>query len=237
MRMETIAAYLVRKREELQLLNSCLRSQLDLADPMSVTEVVRYKFQINAALRAEHALHDWTVTETAWAQTPQEAGPFEFQYDYQRADLNVDGPSFYGKMGNAATYEAIYMASGMAAIAALLLASAQVTKQAELLVIQGSYPETLELVEGYAPHLRITPLGPILNEAEGRVSWPRILLLDFLRSGRWFQADASLQPPDARSSDLRHNMLFGRIRPYPMRFGLGTEMGHSRSDDAKPYKA
>jgi hypothetical protein len=176
--METIAAYLIRKREELQLLNGCLRRQLDLADPMSVADVVRYKFQVTAALRAEHALHDWTVTETAWSQNPQAAGPFQFRYDYQRADLKVDGPSFYGKIGNAATYETIYMASGMAAIAALLLASAQVTKQAELLVMQGSYPETLEFVHGYAPHLRIMPLGPIPNEVEGRASRSRILLLD-----------------------------------------------------------
>ena len=77
--------------------------------------------------------------------TSKRPDPFQFRYDYQRADLKVDGPSFYGKIDNAATYEAIYMASGMAAISALLLASAQVTKQAELLVMQGSYPETLEL--------------------------------------------------------------------------------------------
>ena len=38
--METIAAYLMRKREELQLLNSCLRRQLDLADPMSVRKLL-----------------------------------------------------------------------------------------------------------------------------------------------------------------------------------------------------
>jgi hypothetical protein len=128
--METIEAYLARKRDELHLLNSCLKSPLDVADPMSVTEVIRYKFQITAALRAEHALHDWTTTETAWSENPQTVGPFEFEYDYQRADLKVDGPSFYGKERKA-TYETVYTASGMAAIAALLLASAQVVKQAE----------------------------------------------------------------------------------------------------------
>jgi hypothetical protein len=80
--METIEVYLARKRDELHLLNSCLRSPLDVADPMSVTEVIRYKFQITAALRAEHALHDWTTTETAWSENSQMVGPFEFEYDY-----------------------------------------------------------------------------------------------------------------------------------------------------------
>jgi hypothetical protein len=184
--METIAAYLGRKRDELQLLNSCLRSPLDVADPMSVTEVVRYKFQITAALRAEHALLDWTATETAWSEIPQTAGPFKFEYDYQRADLKVDGPSFYGKVRKT-TYETVYTASGMAAIAALLLASAQVTKEAELLVLKGSYPETLELVEGYAPHLRIIPLSPTLNEAEGRAHRSRIFLFDSCAPGDAFR--------------------------------------------------
>jgi hypothetical protein len=180
--METIEEYLARKRDELHLLNSCLTSPLDVANPMSVTEVIRYKFQITAALRAEHALHDWTTTETAWSENPQTVGPFEFEYDYQRADLKVGGPSFYGKVRKA-TYETVYTASGMAAIAALLLASAQVIKQAELLVLQGTYPETLELVERYAPHLRIVPLSPTLDEIDGRTHGSRIFLLDSCAPG------------------------------------------------------
>ena len=71
-----------------------------------------------------------------------------------------------------------YTASGMAAISALLLAYAQ---EADLLVLQGSYSETLEFVEGYAHHLRLVPLRQLQEGANGRTCSSRILLLDF----RW----------------------------------------------------
>src|SRR3954466_9026982 len=89
-RMETSEAYLDRKHREIGLLNDCLKSPLHLARPRSVDEVIRSKFQITAALRAEHELHDWRATETAWSHTARPAsGPFAFSYDYQRADLRV----------------------------------------------------------------------------------------------------------------------------------------------------
>src|SRR5689334_7125369 len=114
--METIEAYLERKHGELGLLNDCLRRRIDLARPRSVEEVVRSKFQITAALRAEHELHAWRATETAWSQASDPAsGPFEFSYDYQRADLIVHGPSFYDFEGGL-TGPAVYTSSGMAAI-------------------------------------------------------------------------------------------------------------------------
>ena len=65
MQMETVKAYLERKHEELRLLNGCLRAPLSLSCPRSVAEVIRHKFQLTAALKAQHALHDWDVTETA----------------------------------------------------------------------------------------------------------------------------------------------------------------------------
>jgi hypothetical protein len=95
--METLEAYLARKHEELKLLNGFLGTPLMLRHPLSVVEVIEQKFQLAAALKAEHALHDWARTETAWAdQGRLRAGPFEFSYDYQRADLDVRGPLFTG---------------------------------------------------------------------------------------------------------------------------------------------
>ena len=101
--MESFEAYLARKRQELELLNGFLGSPLPLRPPGSAREVIEQKFHIAAALKAEHTLQDWALTETAWAHPGQvRVGPFEFSYDYQRADLDVRGPSFYelGEFGD-----------------------------------------------------------------------------------------------------------------------------------------
>jgi hypothetical protein len=194
--METVEAYLARKHQELKLLNDCLRRPLSLSCPRSVAEVIQLKFQLTASLRAEQALYDWTVTETAWAHAKCSAtGPFEFSYDYQRADLEVSGPSFY-EFDSESTHEAVYTSSGMAAISALLLASTHVIGQAEIQVLPGSYGETMELIEHYARHLRLVTLNGLLKETVAPGDSPRILLLDsyvsaaafadVLRGGRTF---------------------------------------------------
>ncbi|WP_027574504.1 hypothetical protein [Bradyrhizobium sp. WSM1743] len=186
--METVRAYLERKHEELRLLNDCLRNRLDLARPRSVDDVVRSKFQITAALRAEHELHEWKATETAWSHTAVPAsGPFEFSYDYQRADLTVRGPSFY-ELGCGCASTAIYTASGMAAISAVLLASAQIVEKADILVLPGSYGETLELIRCFVPHLRLEALKLPLGDAFAAVSSPRMLLLDSCSFASAFEA-------------------------------------------------
>lgn len=186
--METIPAYLERKHEELRLLNDCLRNRLDLARPRSVDDVVRSKFRITAALRAEHELQEWKATETAWSHRADPAsGPFQFSYDYQRADLTVRGPSFY-EFDCGCTSTAIYTASGMAALSAVLVASAQIVEKADILVLPGSYGETLELVRGFVPHLRLEALKLPLGDAFAPASLPRILLLDSCSLAGAFEA-------------------------------------------------
>src|SRR3569833_3617864 len=186
--METIQAYLERKHEDLRLLNGCLRHRLDLARPRSVDDVVTSKFQLTAALRAEHELHEWKATETAWSHTAAPAsGPFEFSYDYQRADLTVRGPSFYELDGSHAS-TAIYTASGMAAISAVLLASAQIVEKADILVLPGSYGETLELIRGLVPHMRLRALGLPLRDALAPADLPQLLLLDSCSVAGAFEA-------------------------------------------------
>ncbi|HEU0145959.1 MAG TPA: hypothetical protein VFR21_03675 [Bradyrhizobium sp.] len=176
--METTDAYFARKHEELGLLNECLRTPLSLTPPRSVAEVVRHKFQLTAALKAEHALHDWAATETAWADpASHRSGPFEFSYDYQRADLDVRGPSFYAIDDGAS--ETIYTISGMAAISALLLATARVTGNADILLLPGSYGETQELIDGYARHLRRVTLQQSLQDTIAQPTRStRLMLLD-----------------------------------------------------------
>lgn len=186
--METIPAYLERKHQELGLLNDSLRNRIDLARPRSVDDVVRSKFRITAALRAEHELQEWKATETAWSHTANPtSGPFRFSYDYQRADLTVRGPSFY-EVDCGCTSTVIYTASGMAALSAVLLASAQIVEKADILVLPGSYGETLELIRSFVPHLRLEALKWPLGDAFAPASLPRILLLDSCSLAGAFEA-------------------------------------------------
>lgn len=186
--MESIEAYLERKHREIGLLNDCLKSPRRLPCPRSVDEVVKTKFQLTAMLHAEHALQDWKSTETAWsASACPTSGPFAFSYDYQRADLSVSGPSFY-ELGPGCSSETIYAASGMAAISTLLLASAPIFAKADILVLPGSYGETLELIERFVPNLRVITLRLPLLDAFARAGMSRILLLDSCVSSGAFEA-------------------------------------------------
>ena len=186
--METIEAYLERKHREIGLLNDCLKNPANLPRPRSVEEVIKAKFQLTAMLRAEHALHDWNATETAWsASASPRSGPFVFSYDYQRADLSVIGPSFY-ELAQGCISETIYSASGMAAISTLLLAFAPVFGRSDILVLPGSYGETLELIERFVPNLRLVNLRLPLSDAFARGGAPQILLLDSCVSAAAFEA-------------------------------------------------
>ncbi|MBV9461050.1 MAG: hypothetical protein JO141_26565 [Bradyrhizobium sp.] len=186
--MESTDAYLKRKHAELRLLNGCLRNPLPLAVPVSAADVIRQKFQLTATLKAEHALHDWAATETDWAQSAQaHSGPFKFSYDYQRADLDVKGPSFYALDADLRS-ETVYTASGMAAISALLLASARVIDGGDILILPGSYGETLELIECHARHLRLVTINRSLEQAIASTTAFRILLLDSCAPGRAFES-------------------------------------------------
>src|SRR2546423_14193938 len=150
--MEALEAYLDRKHEELTLLNGFRGTPAALRHPVSVVDVIEQKFHVAAALKAEHALHDWALTETAWAhQGRLRAGPFEFSYDYQRADLEVRGPSFYQFDSSAGADETIYTSSGMAAISALLLASLRFMSEEGILALPRSYGETPGVIAKHAP--------------------------------------------------------------------------------------
>ena len=176
--METNDQYFERKLEELKLLNSCLQTPLQLTPPRSVAEVIDRKFQLTALIRSEHERQEWTTTETAWANDrTRTAGPFKFKYDYQRADLNVLGPSFYD-LGSEFVQETVYTSSGMAAISALVLASLHAFGPADILVPHGAYGETVELIDGYARHLRKVIITGGLEEAASQRTSPKLLLLD-----------------------------------------------------------
>jgi hypothetical protein len=244
MYIETVQAYLKRKHDELRLLNDCLKSPLLLTCPRSVDEAIRCKFQLTAALKAQYALEHWAVTETAWAKSGQPgSGPFSFSYDYQRADLDVDGPSFYD-FGGDSTSETVYTASGMAAISALLLALARVIEKADIFVLPGSYGETLELIESYASHLRLVAMNRAVKGIAS-TSPLRILLLDSCAPGNGFEATLSGTNPaldllvfdttcfSGRSGRVRRALNWARkwdvpvvmVRSHTKLDSLGAEYG------------
>jgi hypothetical protein len=77
----------------------------------------------------------------------------------------------------------------MAAISALLMATASIFSQADIVTMPNSYGETAELIDGHAKHLRRIELGGSLAEITAfRGSRPRILLLDSCTSAGAFEA-------------------------------------------------
>jgi hypothetical protein len=185
--METIEAYLRRKHDELRLLDASLDEPSAPPVPKSIDEAIAYKFKLTAAVRAQHDLKDWTATETAWSDRKKSShGPFEFRYDYQRADLQVVGPSFYDPIPGFEC-ETVYTSSGMASISALLLALSHVFTRADVVVTPGTYGETLEFIEEYAPYLKIMPAETV-SSAPASASSDSILLLDSCASAKDFEA-------------------------------------------------
>jgi len=198
--MKTMESYLERKYREVSLLNSCLASPLDLPKPDSVGSVIEQKFRLAAVLKAERALKAWAVTETARDSAHcVKAGGFEFTYGYQRADLYVRGPPIYSSLGatsGSVLQETLYTGSGMSAMAALLTALQRLHSVPELLVPDGCYSETLELIASFGRHFQVLPLEGWRSRPRVRRSASRIVLLDSsVRSG--FFPPAGMSAGDA----------------------------------------
>jgi hypothetical protein len=119
------------------------------------------------------------------------AGPFEFSYDYQRADLEVRGPSFCA-FANPTLNDTIYTSSGMSAISALLLGSKAVIPSAEILILPDSYGETIEFIESYCRQLQFVHLNPPATALVGPADCPRILLLDSCATAEAFESTLRL---------------------------------------------
>jgi hypothetical protein len=159
--VETMECYLERKHREISLLNGCLECPLELQRSTSPEMAMAQKFRLAAAIKAERALQNWSITETAWAShQPVKSGAFEFNYGYQRADLRVHGPPIYRALQSSSAnlvQETIYASSGMSAMAALLSALSKLCDCAELLVPNGCYSETQELFDSFGSRFRTLP--------------------------------------------------------------------------------
>jgi hypothetical protein len=111
-------SYLERKRAEIALLCSYLSEPPRSVVEASVEQIVKVKFQLAAALKAEHALDNTLATETSWARVGKRCGPFALSFGYQRADLQIKGPSIYGSLDERTT-AATYTSCGMSGMTAL----------------------------------------------------------------------------------------------------------------------
>jgi hypothetical protein len=226
---QVFACYLERKLQEIRLMNDCLAAPLDLRPPKSVTEAIEQKFVLAAALKAEHALHDWALTETGWSGAEHAgSGPFAFKYGYQRADLDIRGPAIYAF--DAARREVfqrtVYTSSGMSAISALVMALKNLGGPADVLMPAGGYAETLELIASHGAPLRLVRLDERPSSAS------QILWLDSSAS-RWQLPNA---PPAACDLVVFDTTCFwrgsGRIRraiAWALRSGLAVALVRSHT--------
>jgi len=187
-RLRVQISYLDRKRREIDLLNRCLASRLDLPLPDSAAAAIDQKFRIAAALRAEQSLRSWSVTETA--RPPEQrwrSGAFEFNYGYQRADLAVRGPAIYPGPLRQTT---IYTGSGMSSIAALVMAVLQMCERVDVVAARDCYSETRELIQRFGARVRL--IAPSRRAIAGpREPTPRILWLDSSVQSEFFAPFAS----------------------------------------------
>jgi hypothetical protein len=179
--VETVEAYLHRKAQEMALFNSCLATPFDLKRPTSAGAAIERKFRLAAALKAEQVTRSWDVTETARDLTQSAiAGPFEFSFGYQRADLCAHGPAVYPSLGASTpdfVQETIYTSCGMSALAALMTSLLKMKESVEVLTPPGFYSETRELFEHFGGSVRIIPLESA-RKPQSTTRVARILLLD-----------------------------------------------------------
>jgi hypothetical protein len=173
---------LERKSREIALLDRCLRTPLQVTRPESLAAAIERKYRLAAVLKADQLLDRWSITETAHPPTQRlKAGRFTFSFGYQRADLEVQGPSIYPGLqgiGGDRRESTIYTGSGMGAIAALLNALLQFNERIELVAPQDCYVETRELMTSLGSHIQLLPLKPYRCEPDSDRADARVLWID-----------------------------------------------------------
>jgi hypothetical protein len=140
--------YIQRKTDELALIEQCLARPPSPPRTGDLAGLLQRKFKSSALCRAELAAAQWSQTETRWKSGPCGSGAFQFDYEYQRADLAVLGPSAYPVRGlEKRLLPTQYTSSGMAAFAASLLAVQGLWPGCSFEARADGYPETRELIE------------------------------------------------------------------------------------------
>ncbi len=139
--------YMQRKFDELALIEQYLAHPPPPPRTGDLASLLKRKFKSAALCRAELAAAQWSQTETRWKSGPCGSGAFQFDYEYQRADLAVAGPSAYSVRGlETQLLPTQYTTSGMAALAASLLAVQRLWPGCSFEARADGYPETRELI-------------------------------------------------------------------------------------------
>lgn len=142
-----IAAYVDRKRREIALIASGLQAPQTLPDVTQPRDIIDLKFRLAALCKADAITANWHNTETRWSGSRCRSGSWRFGYDYQRADLTVQGPDDYGLDHLFPRRHTIYTSAGMAAIAAVLIAARKIHGPCRVITHDEGYPETRELAD------------------------------------------------------------------------------------------
>lgn len=142
------AGYMNRKVSELALIERRLANPSPAPHTSHLASLFQRKFKSAALCRAEMAAEQWSQTETKWKAGPCGSGAFRFDYEYQRADLSVDGPPAYSIRALADAFlPTQHTTSGMAALSAALLAMRRIWPGCTFEARSDGYPETLELID------------------------------------------------------------------------------------------
>lgn len=192
--METLDAWLARKREELTLLAGGLDPSPDVPLPAGVEAAIEAKFRLAAMLKARHVRTNWATTETHWHGDPLHCDPFAINYNYQRFDQTVTGPPVYdsvtARAGQAFVWTT-YTSCGMSAITALALSLSRTTDATNIHVGAGAYFETLAIVQAYFANLRLLSDGAAVEPLPPLADAANALLIDSFAPRDWFVADAA----------------------------------------------
>ncbi len=188
--METLAEYLSRKAQELELLATGAAAA-PARDP-GLSGIAARKFELTRALRHAAAATNSFAPETNWSGgSSSQIADVTFGYGYQRFDLKIAAPSIYPNLAacnGEAGATTFFTCSGMAAGAVVLTALDHLlVSDAELWSLDDAYFETRHVADYYARRLKVRA-GKTFKAIAGEESAQEaavILHLDSIAAADW----------------------------------------------------